>query len=74
MNSQQGDSTINSLMNSQQDETTQRHEEHLQHIRDRAFEMSVMRHSTEDHNDAPKLTPYDRNKLCIICNVLVSEE
>ncbi|BFZ01533.1 hypothetical protein BsWGS_04572 [Bradybaena similaris] len=57
-----------------QDETTQRHEEHLQHIRDRAFEMSVMRHSTEDHNDAPKLTPYDRNKLCVICNVLIPSE
>ncbi|XP_012935798.1 S phase cyclin A-associated protein in the endoplasmic reticulum [Aplysia californica] len=57
-----------------QDETTQRHEEYLQHIRDRAFEMTIMRHSTEDHNDAPKLTPYDRNKLCIICNVLIPSE
>ncbi|CAL1531856.1 unnamed protein product [Lymnaea stagnalis] len=57
-----------------QDETTQRHEEHLQQIRGRAFEMSVMRHSTEDHNDAPKLTPYDRNKLCSICNVLIPSE
>ncbi|KAH9488551.1 hypothetical protein Btru_061807, partial [Bulinus truncatus] len=57
-----------------QDETTQRHEEHLQQIRGRAFEMSIMRHSTEDHNDAPKLTPYDRNKLCSICNVLIPSE
>lgn len=55
----------------QQDETTQRHEEYLRSIREKAFEMSVLRHSTEDHSDAPELTPYDKNKLCIICNVLV---
>ncbi|KAK7009489.1 S phase cyclin A-associated protein in the endoplasmic reticulum-like isoform X1 [Biomphalaria glabrata] len=57
-----------------QDETTQRHEEHLQQIRGRAFEMSIMKHSTEDHNDAPQLTPYDKNKLCSICNVLIPSE
>ncbi|KAK3743773.1 hypothetical protein RRG08_043505 [Elysia crispata] len=57
-----------------QDETTQRHEEYLKQIRERAFEMSIMRHSTEDHNDAPMLTPYDRNKLCIICNALIPSE
>ena len=56
----------------QQDETTQRHEEYLRQIREKAFEMSILRHSTEDHNDAPEPTPYDKNKLCIICNVLVS--
>lgn len=57
-----------------QDETTQRHEEYLKQIRERAFEMSIMRHSTEDHNDAPMLTPYDRNKLCVICNALIPSE
>ncbi|KAK7501611.1 hypothetical protein BaRGS_00007042, partial [Batillaria attramentaria] len=57
-----------------QDETTQRHEEHLRQIREKAFEMSVTRHSTEDHNDAPEPTPYDKNKLCIICNVLIPSE
>ena len=56
----------------QQDETTQRHEEYLRQIREKAFEMSILRHSTEDHNDAPEPTPYDKDKLCIICNVLVS--
>ncbi|XP_025077165.1 LOW QUALITY PROTEIN: S phase cyclin A-associated protein in the endoplasmic reticulum-like [Pomacea canaliculata] len=57
-----------------QDETTQRHEEYLRSIREKAFEMSVLRHSTEDHSDAPELTPYDKNKLCIICNVLIPSE
>ena len=56
----------------QQNESTQRHEDYLQTIRDRAFDMTITRHSTEDHNDAPKLTPYERNKLCSICNALVS--
>lgn len=57
-----------------QDETTQRHEEYLQQIREKAFEMSILRHSTEDHNDAPEPTPYDKNKLCVICNVLIPSE
>ncbi|XP_076464959.1 S phase cyclin A-associated protein in the endoplasmic reticulum-like isoform X2 [Babylonia areolata] len=57
-----------------QDETTQRHEEYLRQIREKAFEMSILRHSTEDHNDAPEPTPYDKNKLCVICNVLIPSE
>ena len=65
-------SSVWSLCVVQQDETTQRHEEYLRQIREKAFEMSILRHSTEDHNDAPEPTPYDKNKLCIICNVLVS--
>lgn len=36
--------------------------------------MSVLRHSTEDHNDAPTSTPYEKKKLCTICNALVSLE
>ena len=55
----------------QQDESTQRHQEALQQIREKAFEMSVLRHSTEDHNEAPNIAPYDHKKLCTICNVLV---
>ncbi|XP_064618910.1 S phase cyclin A-associated protein in the endoplasmic reticulum-like isoform X2 [Lineus longissimus] len=57
-----------------QDESTRRHNEKLGQIREKAFEMSVLRHSTEDHNDAPKLTPYDKKKLCSLCNVLLPSE
>ncbi|XP_036365773.1 S phase cyclin A-associated protein in the endoplasmic reticulum isoform X3 [Octopus sinensis] len=57
-----------------QDESTQRHQEILQQIREKAFEMSVLRHSTEDHNEAPQLTPYDQKKLCKVCNVLILSE
>ncbi|KAL5005177.1 hypothetical protein ScPMuIL_018633 [Solemya velum] len=57
-----------------QSESTQRHKEALQQIREKAFEMSVLRHSTEDHNDAPLRTPYDTQKLCTICNVLITSE
>ncbi|XP_048254024.1 S phase cyclin A-associated protein in the endoplasmic reticulum-like [Haliotis rufescens] len=57
-----------------QDESSQRHEEILKQIREKAFVMSVLRHSTEDHNDAPQLTPYDRQKLCSICNYLIPSE
>ncbi|KAK3096644.1 hypothetical protein FSP39_001987 [Pinctada imbricata] len=57
-----------------QDETTQRHQEALQQIREKAFEMSVLRHSTEDHNDVPNVVPYENKKLCTICNVLITSE
>ncbi|CAC5420269.1 S phase cyclin A-associated protein in the endoplasmic reticulum [Mytilus coruscus] len=57
-----------------QDESTQRHQEALQQIREKAFEMSVLRHSTEDHNDAPTSTPYEKKKLCTICNALIISE
>ncbi|XP_076101540.1 S phase cyclin A-associated protein in the endoplasmic reticulum-like isoform X1 [Mytilus galloprovincialis] len=57
-----------------QDESTARHKEALQQIREKAFEMSVLRHSTEDHNDAPTSTPYEKKKLCTICNALIISE
>ncbi|XP_041368971.1 S phase cyclin A-associated protein in the endoplasmic reticulum-like [Gigantopelta aegis] len=57
-----------------QDESSQRHEEILQQIREKAFEMTILRHSTEDHNDAPQLTPYDVQKLCTVCNYLIPSE
>ncbi|XP_050401321.1 S phase cyclin A-associated protein in the endoplasmic reticulum-like [Patella vulgata] len=57
-----------------QDESSQRHEEVLQQIREKAFEMSIYKHSTEDHNDAPQLTLYDKKKLCTICNTLIPSE
>ncbi|KAL3866999.1 hypothetical protein ACJMK2_044240 [Sinanodonta woodiana] len=57
-----------------QDESTQRYHDMLQQIREKAFEMSVLRHSTEDHNEAPKITPYDHQKMCTICNALIPSE
>ncbi|KAK3584862.1 hypothetical protein CHS0354_027613 [Potamilus streckersoni] len=57
-----------------QDESTQRYQDMLQQIREKAFEMSVLRHSTEDHNEAPKITPYDHQKMCTICNALIPSE
>ncbi|XP_074649946.1 S phase cyclin A-associated protein in the endoplasmic reticulum-like isoform X2 [Tubulanus polymorphus] len=57
-----------------QEESTRRHQEKLDEIREKAFEMSLLRHSTEDHNEAPKLTPYDKKKLCHVCNVLLPSE
>jgi hypothetical protein len=68
-------SSMNTLLNSiilQQDETDRRHKEKLEAIQEKAFRMTILRHSTEDHNDAPKLVPYETKKICIICNVMVS--
>ena len=57
----------------QQDESDKRHKEMLEKVREKAFEMTIMRHSTEDHNDAPTHMPYDQKKLCSVCNVMVSD-
>ncbi|KAL4227984.1 hypothetical protein ACF0H5_013422 [Mactra antiquata] len=57
-----------------QEESSQRHMEALKQIREKAFEMSILRHSTEDHNDAPQLTPYPVEKMCTICNTLIPSE
>ncbi|XP_033749375.1 S phase cyclin A-associated protein in the endoplasmic reticulum-like isoform X2 [Pecten maximus] len=57
-----------------QDESTQRHQEALQQIREKAFEMTVLRLSSEDHNEPPNIAPYDTKKLCTICNVLIPSE
>lgn len=57
-----------------QEESSQRHMEALKQIREKAFEMSILRHSTEDHNEAPELTPYAVGKMCTICNALIPSE
>ncbi|WAR00339.1 SCAPE-like protein, partial [Mya arenaria] len=57
-----------------QEGSSARHMEALKHIREKAFEMSILRHSTEDHNDAPQITPYPVKKMCTICNTLILSE
>lgn len=44
-----------------QENSARRHEERIELIRQRAIEIGT-----------PRLTPYQVNKLCSICNVLVS--
>ncbi len=58
----------------QQEESARRHKENLDSIREKAFEMSVLKHSTEDHSDVPELAPYDRKKCCTVCGVMVGIE
>lgn len=45
-----------------QENSTRRHEESIELIRQRATEIGT-----------PRLTPYQINKLCSVCNVLVGE-
>ena len=55
----------------QQDESARRHKENIDQKKEKAFEMTVLKHSTEDQKDAPKLAPYSTKKFCTVCNVLV---
>lgn len=59
-----------------QTESARRHTEHLEGKREKAFEMSVVTHSTSDEtlDTKPILTPYDKKKLCTLCGVLITCE
>jgi hypothetical protein len=59
-----------------QEEWSKRHEFNLEEIRKKAFEMSVLRFSSEDHqeSDAPTPVPYDKSKYCNACNVVINSE
>ena len=58
-----------------QEEWSRRHELNLEEIRKKAFEMSVLRFSSEEHQgEAPTPTPYDRSKFCNACGVVIGSE
>ena len=60
-----------------QEEWSKRHESNLEEIRKKAFEMSVLRFSTEDNNqngEAPTPVPYENAKYCNVCSVAINSE
>ena len=57
-----------------QTEAARRHEEKLERVRAKAFELSVLRCSADDDcaQDVPLLKAYERKKKCEICKVRLS--
>lgn len=58
-----------------QEEWSKRHESNLEEIRKKAFEMTILRFSTEDHHgEAPTPVPYEKSKYCNVCGVIINSE
>lgn len=36
--------------------------------------MNIVKHSTEDQPEAPKLEPYNTMKMCTVCNIMIPSE
>lgn len=56
-----------------QEESARRHEENMEQIRHKAFELSV-RKCSSNTDDAPRLVPYETKKICSLCNVIIGSE
>ena len=56
----------------QHDETMRRHSQQIEQKREKAIELSMLRHyRTTDV--APQHKPYEKKKMCALCNVMVSQ-
>ena len=57
-----------------QEESKRRHEENMEQIRQKAFELSVKTSSAIGNDDSPSGAPYETKKLCTLCQVVIGSE
>ena len=55
-----------------QEEAAKRHAEHLEHIQQKAWELSLAKCSSDQ--GVPVIKPYTVKKKCLVCNVLIKSE
>ncbi|XP_071964782.1 S phase cyclin A-associated protein in the endoplasmic reticulum-like isoform X2 [Antedon mediterranea] len=64
---------IQKKIQQKQDESSRRHTEHLEQKREKAVELSMLRHyRTTDL--APQQKPYEKKKICTLCNMPIPSE
>eukprot|EP00058_Branchiostoma_floridae_P024433 XP_002609923.1 hypothetical protein BRAFLDRAFT_85871 [Branchiostoma floridae] len=56
------------------DESSRRHLEQLEQRREKAADMSTLKHLTGGEDDTPQSVPYEQKKICSLCTVVIASE